>query len=305
MTVLQGVKSEAVELTTTSMGSIFEEFKAFYRIKEMPFSLLPNTQYYVALPSSQQCLSMLIFALNIGEGILKVTGEVGTGKTLVCRRLLNALDETVFYSAYIPNPNLSAIELKRAVAKEIQVQDLSWVTDDDLMDVINKRLIELAKNNKKVVLVIDEAQALSESSIEALRLLTNLETETQKLLQVVLFAQPELDKLLDQHATRQICQRITYSHYLEPLALNQVDQYVLHRLAMAGYQGPAIFDSGALRALHRYSKGVPRLISIICGKALLISFSKGVHNVNKVMVKQAAMDTEGVSKGLKWLFKYK
>ncbi len=284
-----------------SMGQVLEEFREFYNLKEMPFSLLPNTQYYVELPSHQQCFSMLMFAVASGEGIIKVIGEVGTGKTLLCRRLLNTL-EGEFYSAYLPNPNLNPTELKRALAKELGVQDLEWIEDDGLMDEINKRLIKLAQNNKKVVLVIDEAQALPASSIEAIRLLTNLETESQKLMQVVLFAQPELDQLLAQHDLRQLRQRITYSHVISRLDKHHVAQYVHHRLAVAGYVGEPVFTDESIDQLHYYSEGIPRLISILCGKAMLIAFSKGKRSIDKSMVKRAAKDTEGVRMKIKWLF---
>lgn len=284
-----------------SMGQVLEEFREFYNLKEMPFSLLPNTQYYVELPSHQQCFSMLMFAVASGEGIIKVIGEVGTGKTLLCRRLLNTL-EGDFYSAYLPNPNLNPTELKRALAKELGVQDLDWIEDDSLMDEINKRLIKLAQNNKKVVLVIDEAQALPASSIEAIRLLTNLETESQKLMQVVLFAQPELDQLLAQHDLRQLRQRITYSHVISRLDKHHVAQYVHHRLVIAGYVGESIFSDDSIEQLHYYSEGIPRLISILCGKAMLIAFSKGKRAIDKSMIKRAAKDTEGVRMKIKWLF---
>lgn len=284
------------------MSQVLDDFRDFFDLQDMPFSLLPNTEYYVALPSHQQCYSMLMFALACGEGIIKVSGEVGTGKTLLCRRLVNSLDEDTYYSAYIPNPNLNSMELKRALAKELQVPDLGWVSDDELMEEINKRLIKFAQNQKKVVLVIDEAQALPEDSIEALRLLTNLETENQKLLQIVLFAQPELDDMLSKHHLRQLRQRITFSHELSRLNLDHVRQYVLHRLSIAGYEGPQVFNEGAIRLLHYYSKGVPRLISIICGKALLIAFSKGERLVTKSMIKRAVMDTEGIEVRSKWFF---
>lgn len=284
-----------------SIGQVLEEFRGFFQLQEMPFSLLPNTQYYVDLPSHQQCYSMLMFAVASGEGIIKVTGEVGTGKTLICRRLLNTLSPD-FYTAYLPNPNLNPIELKRALAKELQVPDLGWIEDDGLMEEINHRLIKLAQNNKKVVLVIDEAQALPEESIEALRLLTNLETESQKLLQVVLFAQPELDSLLEKHHLRQLRQRITFSYDIERLDRSHVEQYVNRRLAIAGSLGEPVFNDDTYPLLHHYSGGIPRLISILCGKAMLIAFSKGTRQVDKSMIKRAAKDTESVQSHKKWFW---
>ena len=284
------------------MKRILDEFKYFFNLNEMPFSLLPNTSYYVDLPSHQQCFSMLMFAVVSGEGMIKIIGEVGTGKTLLCRRLLNSLNDDEYYSAYIPNPNLNPIELKRTLAKELQVTDLEWLSDDELMEAINKRLLKLALNNKRVVLVIDEAQSLPEESIEALRLFTNLETESEKLMQIVMFAQPELDEMLNKYHLRQILQRITFSQRLEYLGRSHIRQYVNHRLAVAGYNGESVFNEGAISALHEYSKGVPRLISILSGKALLIAFSKGERRVTRNMIKRAAKDTECIQYQPKWFF---
>lgn len=286
---------------SASMDRIIDEFRNFYGIHEMPFSLVPNTQFYVGLPSHNECFSMLLFAIASGDGFIKVTGEVGTGKTLLCRRLLNTLDDGQFYSAYIPNPRLNPVELKRAVAKELQVPELGWVSDDNLLDAINKRLIELALANKKVVLVIDEAQALPEESLEELRLLTNLETETSKLMQIVLFGQPELDEILAQHHFRQLRQRITFSHSLSRLNKTGIGQYIQHRMNVAGYNGEPVFDRSSISLLHKATLGTPRLINIVCGKALLIAFGKGQQRVKKAMVKSALNDTEGVVYRSHWL----
>jgi MSHA biogenesis protein MshM len=288
--------------TQDPMKIILEEFRHFFNLNEMPFSLLPNTNYYVDLPSHQQCFSMIMFAVSSGEGIIKIIGEVGTGKTLLCRRLLNSLDEDEYYSAYLPNPNLNPIELKRALAKELQVPDLSWLGDDEIMEAINKRLIKFALNNKRVVLVIDEAQSLPDESIEALRLLTNLETESDKLMQVVLFAQPELDETLNKYHLRQLKQRISFSQRLEQLDKSHIRQYIQHRLAVAGYNGKPIFNEDAIKFLHHCSKGIPRLISILCNKALLIAFSKGEKTVTKAMVKRAVLDTQSIEYRSKWFF---
>ncbi len=287
-----------------SMVHIMDEFRSFYGINDMPFSLVPNTQYYVALPSHHECFSMLLFSIASGDGFIKVTGEVGTGKTMLCRRLLNSLDELKYYSAYIPNPKLSPIELKRALAKELQVQNLDSVDDQNLLNEINMRLLVLAVQDKKVVLVIDEAQALPEESLEELRLLTNLETETYKLMQIVLFGQPELDHTLAQHHFRQLRQRITFSHNLNRLNKSGIGQYIQHRMAVAGYNGVPVFDDSSIRLLHKATQGIPRLINIVCAKALLIAFSKGQQTVKKAMIKTALVDTEGIQYKSNWLLGY-
>ena len=284
-----------------AMKQVIEEFRAFFGIKELPFSLVPNTQYFVSLPDHRECFSMLLFAIASGDGFIKVTGEVGTGKTLLCRRLLNSLDEQEYYTAYLPNPRLTPIELKRALAKELQVTKHDTIKDQNLLDEINKGLIFLAQQNKKVILVIDEAQALPEDSLEELRLLTNLETETHKLMQIVLFGQPELDQILAQHHFRQLRQRITFSHLLDRLNKSGIRQYIHHRMMVAGYNGEPVFDNSSINLLHKATQGTPRLINIVCAKALLIAFSKGQQKVKKAMVRAAVDDTEGISYRRGWV----
>ena len=284
-----------------SLNMIIDDCRSFFGVRDMPFSLVPNTQYYLALPSHDECSNMLLFAITSGEGFIKVTGEVGTGKTLLCRRLLNDLDKESYYTAYLPNPRLTSVELKRAIAKELDVPFLAEIDDRDLLEVINMRLIDLAGEQKKVVLIIDEAQALPEDTIEELRLLSNLETETSKLIQIVLFGQPELDTILNTHHFRQLRQRITFSHKLEPLNKSSVAYYIQHRMIVAGYNGEPVFESGAINVLFKATKGTPRLINVICGKAMLIAFSLGLRRITKAMVKSAINDTEGVELNDSWL----
>ncbi len=285
----------------SGMRQVIAEFRSFFGITDMPFSLVPNTQYFVSLPDHRECFSMLLFAIASDDGFIKVTGEVGTGKTLLCRRLLNSLDDREFYTAYLPNPKLTPIELKRALAKELQVTKHNTIKDQDLLEEINRGLIFLAQQNKKVILVIDEAQALPDESLEELRLLTNLETETHKLMQIILFGQPELDETLSQHHFRQLRQRITFSHTLDRLNKLGIRQYVHHRMVVAGYSGDPVFDDASISLLHKATKGTPRLINIVCAKALLIAFSKGQQKVKKAMVKSALYDTEGINYTRSWL----
>ena len=276
-------------------------YQQHFGLTELPFTLTPNTHFFLNLPTHQEAFNLIMVALENGDGFVKIVGEVGTGKTLLCRKVLNSLGGD-FVSAYIPNPRLTAIELKRAVAKELAIQKIDEVKDRDLLEVINQRLLELAGANKSVVLVIDEAQALPEDSIEELRLLTNLETEQKKLMQIVLFAQPELDEILSQHHFRQLRQRITFSHTLDRLNKVHIHQYINHRMSLAGYNGEPVFDNACIRLLHKATHGSPRLINIVCGKALLIAFSQGQQKVEKRMVKTALDDTEGVSHKTAWLF---
>lgn len=263
---------------------------SYYRLKENPFSLTPDTQFYFNTQSHLDALNTLLLALANGEGFIKIVGEVGTGKTILSRKLLSSLDST-FCTAYIPNPYLRPDELKAVVAEELQVPDLPELATHQLIPAINQHLINLAGENKRAVLIIDEAQAMPRETIETLRLMTNLETEKQKLLQVVLFGQPELDKLLDRADLRQLKQRIMFSEYLRPFNRRNLGRYVDFRLTSAGYEGPRLFTPGALRLLSRASGGIPRLINILCHKALLSAFGRGDHPVTSYHLAKAVEDT--------------
>lgn len=288
--------------SNVNMNQVIDDFQHFYGVSEMPFSLVPNTEFYVNLKPHNECFNTLMFAIAAGEGFIKITGEVGTGKTLLCRRLLNNLDPENYQTAYIATPQLSPVELKRVLAKELGCKDIDKAPDTMLVDILIHQLTDIAREGKKVLLIVDEAQALPESSLEEVRLLTNLETEQRKLLQIILFGQPELDIILSQHKFRQLRQRIAYSCILPRLDRKSIHQYVNHRMSVAGYNGEPIFDRSALSLLHKATKGTPRLVNIICGKALLIAFSMGQKTVKKDMVKSALRDTEAINYRSGWLF---
>lgn len=265
-----------------------------YGIKELPFTLTPNTSYFFGLPSHKEAIDVLSTALKTGEGFIKVTGEVGTGKTLICRKLLNDLPEN-FVTAYIPNPYLSPAELRRAVASELNVPLTDHSDQQEFTQRIQQRLIHLHQENKCVVLIIDEAQALPIESIEALRLITNLETETNKLLQVVLFGQPELDEKLALPELRQLNQRITFSYSLRLMDADQLFQYVRHRMSVSGYRGAELFDKHCCRLLFNASKGTPRIVNVLCHKALMLCYGEGKQKVTARHIKLAIKDTEAAS----------
>lgn len=262
-----------------------------FGIRELPFTLTPNTQYFFGLPSHQEALQVLITALKTGEGFIKVTGEVGTGKTLICRKILNELPAH-FVSAYIPNPFLSPSELRRSVAAELGVTLTENSDQQEFTQKIQQRLIEIHKQGHSVVLIIDEAQALPIESIESLRLMTNLETESRKLLQVVLFGQPELNAKLALPELRQLRQRITFSYTLQLMDADQVYQYVQHRMRVAGYMGGEIFDRRCADWLFKASKGTPRIVNVLCHKALMLVYGKGTKQVELNDLKTAIADTE-------------
>ena len=263
-----------------------------YGIKELPFTLTPNTSYFFGLPSHKEAIAVLLTAIKTGEGFIKVTGEVGTGKTLICRKLLNELPDH-FVAAYIPNPYLTPSELRRSVAAELNVTLSEHADQQEFTQRIQRRLIEINQQNRGVVLIIDEAQALPVESIEALRLITNLETESRKLLQVVLFGQPELDDLPE---LRQLKQRVTFSYALKLMDADQLFQYVRHRMSVAGYRGGDIFSSRACKILFKASKGTPRIVNVLCHKALMLAYGEGKQQVETRHVKLAIADTEAAYK---------
>lgn len=267
----------------------------YFGMQELPFTLTPNTRFYLQLPTHQEAMNLLLVALGSGDGFVKVVGEVGTGKTMLCRALLNRLEDEDTVTAYIPNPYLSPEALRRNFALEIGISDALEMQDFELVNRINQHLVDLAKDGKHTTLIVDEAQAMPEETIEALRLLTNLETESEKLFQVVLFGQPELDDLLSRASLRQLKQRITFSCKLEKLSKDAVAQYIEQRTHRAGYEGLSLFSKAATKLLAKASGGVPRLVNILSHKSLMCAYGQGDRVIKPGHVIRAIDDTEGVS----------
>ena len=264
-----------------------------FGLKELPFTLTPNTNFYLGLEPHNEALAVLTTALKTGEGFIKVVGEVGTGKTLLCRKLLNEIPEH-FVTAYIPNPYLKPDELRRAVAVELGVKQAQRMSVQLLTQRIQQKLLELHSQGHSVVLILDEAQALPAESLEALRLFTNLETETRKLLQVVLFAQPELDHRLNEEAFRQLKQRITFSYNLRAMDSEEVESYIQHRMLVAGYKGASLFNHRLCKKIAKVTKGTPRLVNILCHKMLMLSYGQGQFQITNKHLKIASDDTEAI-----------
>lgn len=276
-------------------------YQAHFALKELPFGITPDTSYFFHSASAQAALNTLLVACRAGEGFIKITGEVGTGKTILCRKFLACLALEQFHTAYIPNPMLEPAALLLALAEELEVKlaeqhaEQGQHNQHHIFKAINRRLIQIASTGKRVVLCIDEAQAMPIATLEALRLLTNLETEKRKLLQIVLFGQPELDKKLALQEIRQLAQRITFQYHLQGFDLPQTELFLAHRLHIAGYQGTELFDPAARRALHQASRGVPRLINILAHKSLMASFGRGLPQVGVQQVLAASRDTPAAS----------
>jgi MSHA biogenesis protein MshM len=274
-------------------------YKAHFGLRELPFGITPDTSFVYACMSHQQALNTLLVASRNGEGFIKITGEVGTGKTLLCRRFLATLDQNCA-SAYIPNPYLEPRALLMALAEELGVEIPRDSDQHHLLKGLTRALLNFARQGKIVVLCLDEAQAMPIETLEALRLLTNLETEKRKLLQVVLFGQPELDVKLAQAAVRQLRQRITFQYKLLALGREEVSHYLAHRLRVAGYRGSGLFPEPAVKLLHRLSGGVPRLINIIAHKSMLLAFGEGMQQVLPRHVRDAAADTPATRRAPPW-----
>ena len=267
-------------------------YTAYFGLAELPFTITPDTSFFFPHSSCQDALNTLLVAVRSGEGFIKVIGEVGTGKTLLCRKFLGVLESESYVSAYIPNPYVEPMTLLLAVADELGVVYEPGVNQHQLLKQLTQFLIDSNAAGKQVVLCLDEAQAMPTETLEALRLLSNLETERSKLLQVVLFGQPELNQRLNDPAIRQLNQRIGFSCNLGTLNQNDVEYYLSHRLAKAGYRGARLFSQDAVRRLHRASTGVPRVINILAHKAMMAGYGEGARYITDKYINLAIEDTE-------------
>lgn len=270
-----------------------------FGLASAPFSITPDTSFVYASRAQQEALATLLLAIDDGAGFIKITGEVGTGKTLLCRRFLATIDQN-HVSAYIPNPYLEPRTLLFALAEELRLTLPKDADQHQLLKELTRGLLNFARQGKTVVLCLDEAQAMPVETLEALRLLTNLETEKRKLIQVVLFGQPELDKKLEGESVRQLRQRITFQYRLTALGREEVDQYLAHRLRVAGYRGNRLFTRPASRLAHRFSDGVPRLVNIIAHKAMMLAYGEGSQQVLPLHVRKAAADTPATRERRPW-----
>lgn len=267
-------------------------YQEHFGLRELPFGITPDTGFFFACRNYQEALNTLLVAVSNGEGFIKITGEVGTGKTLLCRKFLSSLNGD-FVTAYIPNPYLQPASLLVALAEELGVELPAPVDQHQVHKALTYALLDFARKGKQVVVCLDEAQAMPTESLEAIRLLTNLETEKRKLLQVVLFGQPELDDRLAEPSIRQLRQRITFHYHLRPLNWDDFQYYVAHRLSVAGYCGGRLLSRPAMRRLFAASGGIPRLVNILTHKAMMAAYGQGRFIVRWAHVGAAARDTLG------------
>ncbi|HIJ57206.1 MAG TPA: AAA family ATPase [Deltaproteobacteria bacterium] len=263
-------------------------YKKFFGLKENPFKLVPNPSYLFLSKSHEEALAHLNYAVSNEDGFAKITGEVGTGKTTLCRAFLEYLDEKT-EAAYIFNPKLTSLQLLKTVNQEFGI--LSEADNSkDLIDILNTFLMAKKARGKKVILLIDEAQNLSKGVLEQLRLLSNLETNQSKLLQIILVGQPELDLLLNSPGLRQLKQRISVSCRLLPLTMRETGAYIRHRISVASRKPAIHFPGGAVRKIYKFSNGIPRLVNIACDRALLTAFSLGQNRLTGSIAHSAIRD---------------
>ena len=262
----------------------------YFGLNEPPFRITPHTDFFFAGANRGATLEALLYAITHDEGIVKVTGEVGSGKTMLCRVLMERLPKSVA-TIYLANPSLSRAEILYEIAEELELKTATE-RPSHLLRALQEHLIGLYSSGKRVVILIDEAHAMPRETLEEIRLLSNLETNRHKLLQIVLFGQPELDAHLDSAETRQLKERITQAFRLEPLVRDDVASYVDFRMRAAGYRGPNVFTGRALRMIARTSQGLTRRINILADKSLLAAFAADTHAVSEREVRRAIRDTD-------------
>ena len=276
-------------------------YTSFFGLQEKPFAITPDPRYLYLSERHAEALAHLLYGLNEAGGFIQLTGEVGTGKTTVIRSLLEQLPGHADV-ALILNPRVTPAEFLLTICEELHVAvpESGHGSTKTLMDLLGRHLLDTHARGRRVVLIVDEAQNLSTQTLEQVRLLTNLETATTKLLQIILIGQPELRELLDQAELRQLAQRITGRYHLNPLSKDETAGYVKHRMRVAGAT-TEVFTPSALREIHRLSGGIPRVINVICDRALLGAFTQEDHRAGATLVRQAASEVYGRPVPAPWL----
>jgi general secretion pathway protein A len=271
-------------------------YTSFFGLGEKPFAITPDPRYLFMSERHAEALAHLLYGINEAGGFIQLTGEVGTGKTTVVRSLLERMPGHADV-AVILNPQLTPVEFVLTICEELGIfmRDDDTSSIKDLVDLLNRRLLEAHAKGRRVVVIVDEAQNLTPETLEQVRLLTNLETASQKLLQIILIGQPELREVLARVELRQLAQRITGRYHLDPLSRAETAAYVSHRLKVAGSASGDIFSPAALREVHRLTNGIPRIINVICDRALLGAFTQEQHRIGPSLVRDAASEVYGRS----------
>ena len=277
--------------TPAGRGSTTAVYLEYYRLKEPPFNITPNPRFLFFSAKHREAFNHLLYGIRERKGFVQLTGEVGAGKTTLCRALLDQLGPN-FSTALILNPVLDADQLVKAIGMELNLP-VKGLDRLETVAEINRFLLQQVEHGKDTVLIIDEAQDMTPALLEQVRLLSNLETDERKLLQIVLMGQPELRDRLNDHGLRQLRQRITIRYHLNPLQRNEIGQYVQHRLHVSGANGTPRFTGGALWRIYHYSQGIPRLINALCDKCLLAGYVAQKDKIDFSMVGRARRELEG------------
>jgi general secretion pathway protein A len=266
-------------------------YKKFFGLKESPFNVNPDPRYLFLTPYTQEALACLTYGIETRKGFILLTGEVGTGKTTLINKLLEWLHKERVFTAFVFNPRLSISQFFDFMLADFGIP-CETRQKGQMLVKLNQWLLERYQAGERAVLVVDEAQNLSPQMLEEIRLLTNLETSTEKLLQIVLVGQPELEQKLNQPQLRQLRQRITLRAKTRPLALEETHGYIVERLRIAGAQNPEIFSPEAVATVHRYARGIPRVTNLLCEHALVSSFVEQKNPVTAEIVEEVARDFE-------------
>jgi general secretion pathway protein A len=265
-------------------------YAAYFGLKENPFSLSPDARYLFLSKRHRDALNCLIYGIKEKKGFVLISGDIGIGKTTICRSLINSLDDSV-ETALIFNTAISDLELLETVLVEYGIAIINGPRNKkNYIDILNDFLLRKFAAGKTAVLLIDEAQNLSHGVLEQIRMLSNLETETEKLIQIILIGQPELNNTLMLPALRQLNERITVRYDLKPLSPQEVCEYIQHRLTVAQGPGSLKFTKGAFNLIYNFTEGIPRRINTLCDRSLLIAYTKNISKINRKIVNLAAHD---------------
>jgi len=263
-------------------------YQDFFGLNSKPFGIVPNTRFLFLSDSHREAIAHLLYALTEKNGFVQLTGEVGVGKTMACRYILANIPQDIDV-ALILNPKIDEIGLLTTLCQELDIAYQKDQKTHELTQVIYRELLDAHAKGRHTILIIDEAQNLPMHTLEQLRMLTNLETDTQKLLRIILIGQPELSELLSTHEMRQVAQRITSHYELTPLGADETAQYIRHRLSVAGCH-QRLFSNSAMHTIHRFTDGTPRLVNLLCDHALIGAYSLGVRDITPKIIKKAAKE---------------